>query len=161
MFTRRTVMLSLATMPLAAHANRSQESMTMHASGYFDVTLVPQAADNEPSRTAQIDRLSIDKKYHGDLEGTSGGQMQAMKNDRETGAYVALEKVAGTLQGRRGTFMLMHYGYMSEGTVGRWLVEVVPESGTDQLEGLIGTVKIIQKDQRHFYEMEYSLTAPQ
>lgn len=132
----------------------------MHASGEFDVTLVPQAADNDASRAAKIERLSIDKKYHGDLEGTSSGQMQAIRDERDTGAYVALEKVAGVLQGRRGTFMLMHYGYMSGGSVGRWLVEVVPGSGTEELQGLSGNVTIIPKGQRHAYEMEYDFARP-
>ena len=129
----------------------------MHASGYFDITLAPQAADNPQVRTAQIDRLSIDKKYHGDLQGTSTGQMQAIKDDRNTGAYVALEKVVASLQGRNGTFMFMHYGYMSQGAVGRWLVEIVPNSGTGELAGLSGTMKIIQKDGKHYYEVEYAL----
>lgn len=132
----------------------------MHASGYFDVTLAPQAADNPQVRTAQIDRLSIDKKYHGDLQGTSAGQMQAIKDDGHTGAYVALEKVVASLQGRSGTFMLMHYGYMSQDVVGRWLVEVVPNSGTGGLAGLSGTMKIILKDGKHYYEIEYALPGP-
>ena len=155
--SRRHLMLGVATSLLMSRANTSEEHLPMHASGYFDVTLAPQAADNPQVRTAQIDRLSIDKKYHGDVQGTSTGQMQAIKDDRNTGAYVALEKVVGSLQGRSGTFMLMHYGYMSQGAVGRWLVEIVPDSGTDELAGLSGTVKIIQKDGKHYYEIEYAL----
>jgi len=131
----------------------------MHASGYFDITLAPQAADNDPVRSAGIERLSIDKKYHGDVQGTSTGQMQAIRNEQDTGAYVALEKVVATIAGRSGTFQLMHYGYMSKGAVGRWLVEVVPDSGTEDLVGLSGVIKIIQKDKKHFYEMEYELPA--
>jgi hypothetical protein len=150
-------MLGLAASPFLSHANTSEEHLLMHASGYFDVTLAPQAADNPQVRTAQIERLSIDKKYHGDVQGTSAGQMQAIRDDRDTGAYVALEKVVASLQGRSGTFMLMHYGYMSQGAIGRWLVEVVPNSGTGALAGLSGTMKIIQKDQKHFYEIEYAL----
>ena len=152
---RRTVILALTTAPLASLAG--QEAKPMKASGYFDITLAPQSADNDPVRTAQIDRLSIDKKYHGDIQGTSTGQMQAIKNEQDTGAYVALEKVVATLQGRSGTFLVMHYGYMSKGGIGRWLVEVVPDSGTEGLAGLSGTIKIIQKDKTHFYEMEYEL----
>jgi hypothetical protein len=150
-------MLGLAASPFVSHAHTSEEHLLMHASGYFDVTLAPQAADNPQVHTAQIDRLSIDKKYHGDVQGTSTGQMQAIKDDRNTGAYVALEKVVASLKGRSGTFMLMHYGYMSQGAVGRWLVEIVPDSGTDELAGLSGTVKIIQKDGKHYYEIEYAL----
>ena len=150
-------MLSLVTSLPASYANTSEERLLMHASGYFDVTLAPQAADNPQVLAAQIDRLSIDKKYHGDVQGTSSGQMQAIRDDRNTGAYVALEKVVASLQGRNGTFMLMHFGYMSHGAVGRWLVEIVPDSGTGDLAGLTGTMKIIQKDEKHFYEIEYAL----
>ena len=155
--SRRHLMLGVATSLLMSRANTSEEHLPMHASGYFDVTLAPQAADNPQVRTAQIDRLSIDKKYHGDVQGTSTGQMQAIKDDRNTGAYVALEKVVASLKGRSGTFMLMHYGYMSQGAVGRWLVEIVPDSGTGELAGLSGTMKIIQKDGKHYYEIEYAL----
>jgi hypothetical protein len=159
--SRTGLMLGLAAASLlVSHANTSEEHLLMHASGYFDVTLAPQAADNPQVRTAQIDRLSIDKKYHGDVRGTSTGQMQAIKDDRSTGAYVALEKVVASLQGRSGTFMLMHYGYMSQGDVGRWLVEIVPNSGTGELAGLSGTMKIIQKEEKHYYEIEYTLPEP-
>ncbi|HEX6637708.1 MAG TPA: DUF3224 domain-containing protein [Steroidobacteraceae bacterium] len=161
MTLRTHLMLGLAAASLlAAYASTSQENLPMHASGYFDVTLTPQAADNPPVRTAQIERLSIDKKYHGDVQGTSAGQMQAMRDERDTGAYVALEKVVASIQGRKGTFMLMHYGYMNEGAVGRWLVEIVPDSGTGELAGLSGTMKIIQKDDKHYYEIEYALPKP-
>jgi hypothetical protein len=53
--------------------------------------------------------------------------------------------------------MIMHYGYMSQGAIGRWLVEIVPDSGTQGFEGLSGTMKIIQQDNKHFYEIEYSM----
>jgi hypothetical protein len=156
--SRRITMLGLAAASLrVSHANNPEEPLIMHASGYFDVTLAPQAADNPQVRTAQIDRLSIDKKYHGDLQGTSSGQMQAIRNDEGTGAYVALEKVVASLKARSGTFMLMHYGYMSQSAVGRWLVEVVPDSGTGELAGLSGRMKIIQKDVTHYYEIDYAL----
>jgi hypothetical protein len=158
--SRRSLMLGLAATPFVSHVNTSEEHSIMHASGYFDVTLAPQAADNPQVRTAQIDRLSIDKKYHGDVQGTSTGQMQAIKDDRNTGAYVALEKVVASLKGRSGTFMLMHYGYMSQDVVGRWLVEIVPNSGTGALAGLSGTMKIIPKDGKHYYEIEYALPEP-
>jgi hypothetical protein len=158
--SRRTLVLGLAAAPFVSHANTSEEHSIMHASGYFDVTLAPQAADNPQVRTAQIQRLSIDKKYHGEVQGTSTGQMQAIRDDRDTGAYVALEKVVASIKGRSGTFMLMHYGYMHQGAVGRWLVEIVPNSGTGELADLSGTMKIIQKDGKHYYEIEYTLPEP-
>ena len=102
--------------------------------------------------------MSIDKKYHGVLVGTSTGEMLSVKDERNTGAYVAIERVTGTLDGRRGTFLLAHSGFMSGGAIGRWSLEVVPDSGTEQLAGLSGTMKFIIADGKHFYEFEYSLS---
>ena len=50
--------------------------MTSRASGTFDVTLKPQAADDK-AEDATLGRMSIDKKFHGDIDGTGKGQMLA------------------------------------------------------------------------------------
>jgi hypothetical protein len=132
----------------------------MHVSGSFDVTLAPQKADNPQAQAAELQRMSIDKKFHGPLQGTSTGEMLAAKNERNIGAYVAIERVVGLLAGRRGTFMIAHTGFMSGDVVGRWSVEIVPDSGTEQLAGLSGTMKITITGDKHFYELDYSLPEP-
>lgn len=128
--------------------------MTKHASGAFEVKLLPQQ-DNvgDPA----IGRMSIDKQFHGDLEGTSKGQMLAhMTSVKGSAGYVAMEKVAGTLAGRTGTFVLQHNATMDRGTP-HLTIAVVPDSGTDQLVGLKGTMNIIITDGKHSYEFEYTL----
>src|SRR5882762_1941735 len=76
-----------------------------HARGTFDVKVVPQAVEETPE-TAGLSRMSLDKQFHGDLEGTSKGEMLAGGVVKGSGGYVAMERVAGTLQGRTGSFML-------------------------------------------------------
>jgi hypothetical protein len=73
-----------------------------------------------------------------------------------SGAYVAIERITGTLNGRRGAFVVQHRGSMSKSGM-HLTVTVVPDSGTDQLTGLAGamTIKIVGK--QHFYEFEYTL----
>lgn len=101
--------------------------------------------------------MSIDKQFHGDLEGTSKGQMlSAMGSVKGSAGYVAMEKVTGTLHGRGGSFVLQHSGTMNRG-VPQLLVTVVPDSGTDQLAGLTGTLAIIIDSGKHSYDFEYSL----
>ena len=75
--------------------------MTKHASGTFDVKITPQKDEGIGDPT--IGRMSIDKQYHGDLEGTGLGQMLAgmAAEVKDSGAYVAIERVRGTLQGER------------------------------------------------------------
>ncbi|HZD93023.1 MAG TPA: DUF3224 domain-containing protein, partial [Candidatus Sulfotelmatobacter sp.] len=75
--------------------------MSNHASGPFDVKIAPQKPDNPISEAASLGRMTIDKQFHGDLEGTSKGEMLATNPDAKgSGVYVALERVTGTLKGR-------------------------------------------------------------
>jgi hypothetical protein len=126
------------------------------AKGTFEVKLVPQAAE-EKVGDPTVGRMSIDKQFHGDLEGTSKGQMlAAMTEVKGSAGYVAMERVDGTLQGRKGTFALQHSGSMNRG-VPQLSVTVVPDSGTGQLVGLAGKMTIIITEGKHSYEFDYTL----
>ena len=130
--------------------------MATRASGTFDVKLNPQPADAYAD-AATLGRLSIDKQFHGDLEATSTGQMlTGLTSVKGSAGYVAIERVSGTLAGRRGTFILQHSGTMTRGAP-QLLVTVVPDSGTDELVGLSGTMAIIVAGGQHSYEFEYAL----
>ncbi len=124
------------------------------ASGTFKVDLKPQTlADSEAD--AALGRLSIDKQFHGDLTGTSKGEMLSARTNVENSAgYVAIEKVAGTLHGRRGTFVLQHSSTMNRGE-GEQNITVVPDSGTGELAGLTGRMTI-QVEAGHAYTFEYT-----
>jgi Protein of unknown function (DUF3224) len=129
--------------------------VTSHASGTFEVKLTPQ---DESGADAGLGRMSIDKQFHGDLEGTSKGFMlsSAATVVKGSGGYVAMERVTGTLKGRTGSFVLQHSGTMTRGTP-HLSVKVVPDSGTGQLEGLAGTMTIKIDEGKHSYEFEYTL----
>jgi uncharacterized protein DUF3224 len=129
--------------------------LTTHAKGTFEVKLLPLA--DEQAEAAGLGRMSINKQFHGDLEGTSQGQMMsAMSSVKGSAGYVAMEKVTGAVAGRQGTFVLQHSGTMNRGTPSL-VVSVVPDSGTDELTGLSGTLQINIADGKHSYEFEYSL----
>jgi hypothetical protein len=146
------------TYPVNASAFQKGPAMN-HASGTFEVRLVPQTDDK--SGEAALGRMTIDKQFHGDLEGTSKGQMlTGMTDVKGSAGYVAIEKVSGTLKGRTGTFILQHTGVMNRG-VPQLTVTVVPDSGTGQLVGITGNLKIIIADGKHSYEFEYTLPESQ
>jgi hypothetical protein len=129
--------------------------MTNHARGTFDVKVIPQAAD--AAAGGPFSRLFLDKQFHGSLAATSKGQMLGAETAVPgSGAYVALELVSGTLNGRRGSFILQHNGTMAKG-VPTLSVTVVPDSGTEQLIGLSGRMTIIIADGKHSYELEYTI----
>jgi hypothetical protein len=129
--------------------------MSATAKGTFDVKTTPQpAADGDDTGIA---RLLLDKRFHGDLDAVSKGQMLGAGNPAKgSGGYVAIEKVTGTLNGRKGSFALQHIGSMTNG-VPTMNVSVVPESGTDELTGLSGTMSIVIANGAHSYEFAYLL----
>ena len=130
--------------------------MTARAGGTFEVKLTPHTS-KENDEGANLVKLSLDKQFQGDLTATSKGEMLANNmGDKGSGGYVAMERVSGTLHGRRGTFVLQHSGTMTRGTA-QLSITVVPESGTDQLAGLEGKMTIKVVNGKHSYDFEYTL----
>lgn len=132
-------------------------SMSKRASGTFDVKLTPK----DMGADAPVGGMAIDKEFHGDLAGTSKGQMLMASSSsvKDSAGYVAIEKVTGTLHGRRGSFYLQHSGTMTRGA-GELTITVIPDTGTDQLVGLTGRMNIIiAPGGKHSYEFDYTLPA--
>ena len=126
----------------------------MHARGTFDVHLPPQGEDKGEGST--LGRRAIIKQFQGDIEGSSRGEMLAAIMDSGSAVYVAIERVTGTLQGRAGSFVLVHHGVST--AEGQTLtISVAPGSGTRDLAGLAGEMGLRIVDGQHFYELEYSL----
>jgi hypothetical protein len=135
--------------------------MTTSAKGAFTVKMAPQAW-SEGSVDHSLGRFLLDKQYQGDLEATSQGQMLSAGSGAQgsSGAYVALEKVTGTLQGRKGSFVLYHVGIMTGG-VPDLKIHVVPGSAADELHGLAGEMTIQITDGKHSYDFSYTLATIQ
>ncbi|HEV2228104.1 MAG TPA: DUF3224 domain-containing protein [Steroidobacteraceae bacterium] len=132
--------------------------MTHHASGPFEVKVTPQKPDTQIARTANLGRLTIDKRFHGDLEASAKGEMLAAQSEvKGSAGYVALERVTGKLQGRSGSFVLLHAATMKRGAP-ESTITVVPDSGTGELAGLTGSMRIkVAADGSHSYEFDFRI----
>ena len=130
--------------------------MKRRANGTFEVKLTPKPADDYFDATT-LARLTLDKEFRGDLEGTSKGQMLSAGTPiRNSAGYVAIERVNGTLQGRAGSFILQHSGTMNRGAPSL-VVSIVPDSGSGALEGISGTMTIDLSGGKHAYTLDYTL----
>jgi hypothetical protein len=129
------------------------ENMVTHtATGEFEVQITPIGAAD-----AVVGSMALSKTFRGDLAGTSTGQMLAVGTSvKGSAGYVAMERVTGTLGGRTGSFALQHSGTMDKGTP-TLSVTVVPDSATDELTGLTGSMAIKIEGGKHFYTLQYSL----
>jgi hypothetical protein len=147
---KRVIALLCLTL-LHASPREKGNTMTQRASGSFEVQLEPIASEAFP-------RLALKKQFHGDLEGTSAGEMMSVDGTVEgSGAYVALERVTGTLGGCAGSFALVHNGTMRRGGELGMIVRIVPDSGTGELAGLTGAMEIVLEGRNHFYHLDYTL----
>ncbi len=128
--------------------------LTKHVEGPFQVKLAPQQDEGSPSN---LGRMTINKTYKGALSATGTGQMlTGMTAVKGSAGYVAMELVEGTLEGRKGSFIVQHSGTMSDGAQ-HLSISVIPNSGTGDLEGLSGQMQIKIENGEHFYIFDYTL----
>lgn len=130
--------------------------MSRQIKGEFDVKRSPEAPC-DLGDGVQAGHFRFDKRFHGELDAVSVVHMLAAMTQTEgSGAYVAIERIVGTLEGRSGAFLTQHSGVMDRGAPSLSLT-VVPDSGTAELEGLRGSMKIDIVDGKHFYTFDYAL----
>ncbi|MDB4945979.1 MAG: hypothetical protein JWP97_5513 [Labilithrix sp.] len=104
-----------------------------------------------------LGRARFDKRFAGPLEATSHVEMLGARTPVAGSAgYVALERITGELVGKRGSFTVLHTGLMNRGKPSLAVV-IVPDSGTGELAGIVGTMNIVVKDGKHTYDLDYEL----
>ena len=128
--------------------------MTRTAKGTFQVSMNPEPP-YDVSDGVSLGRVTLSKVFSGELEGTSSAQMIAARGEVKASAgYVAIERFVGTIDGRKGSFILQHFGVMTRGK-GDLTVSVVPDTGTAELTGIAGRMRIQIVDGTHFYSFDY------
>ena len=132
--------------------------MAHQVKGEFDVKRCVQPAC-DMGDGIEAGHFRFDKQFRGELDASSVVHMLAVGTDVPgSAAYVAIERLSGTLHGRTGRFFMQHNGTMTRG-VPTLSLTVVPDSGTGELLGLVGSMAIDIVDGKHFYTFDYSLDA--
>jgi hypothetical protein len=150
-------LLAVILLPIlfAAHSAASdqiEKEHSMSTTGNFEVDLSPQQDENAPAG-----RMIINKNYSGGMDGTGTGQMLSKRTDSGVAVYSAIEEFAGSIEGKNGSFTLIHKGYMSSENQSLEIT-ILEGSGTDELKSISGSMTITQEDGGHQYELNYSLT---
>ena len=123
-------------------------------SGSLEVAITPTDTGDD-----QLGMMLLDKTYQGDLDATGKGRMlTGMTSVPGSAGYVAIERIAGTLRGAKGTFLIQHSG-ISMGKNKTLVIQVIPDSGTEDLTGITGRMEIKIEDGKHFYRFEYEMTS--
>lgn len=126
------------------------------AAGSFDVSLTPLTLD-PPGDDSARGRMRLSKRFHGGLDATGAGEMlTGMGAVSGSAAYVAIERISGTLAGRSGSFLVVHRGVMTRGAQDL-LVSIVPDTGTGELTGIAGGMTLIVGAGRHDYRIDATI----
>lgn len=124
--------------------------------GTFSIVASPLESSNV-ERKLNVSRMKFEKRFSGDLEGTSVVSMLGFMNkESQSGGYVAMERVEASLKGRSGSFHLQHSSFMEEGK-SEQNIKVIPNSGTGELAGISGQMKIEIVNGEHFFSFDYEL----
>jgi Protein of unknown function (DUF3224) len=87
---------------------------------------------------SKLTEALVAKKYSGDIDGTSTTKWLMAYAPDKTATYVGIERIKGTIGGKRGSLVLMHDGAF-EGGAATATLRVV--SGTGELAGASGSGK--------------------
>ncbi|WP_327090173.1 DUF3224 domain-containing protein [Nonomuraea sp. NBC_01738] len=128
----------------------------MTAQGAFDTAGWTPQPPYDDRDDISLGVVTMTKTFHGDLTGTSLVTLLVAATP-DTKAYVALERVDCTLDGRKGAFVVAHQATDDDGDQSL-TITVVPGSGTGDLRGIRGRMDIhIAQDGAHSYVLDYTL----
>jgi hypothetical protein len=109
--------------------------MTSEISAPFEINAWDEQPFDEAVGVAKLTKASVGKEYSGDVEGSSATEWVMAYHPDQTAVFVGLERIKGTIGGRRGSLVVQHVGTFADGAAKATLTVV---SGTDELEGATG-----------------------
>jgi hypothetical protein len=112
--------------------------MQTHLTAKFQVTGWDESPFDDEQEMPKITRALVTKAYSGDIEGASTTQWLMAYAEDGSATFVGLERVAGSVAGRSGTFALRHVGSFEDG-VAKGSLEVIEGSGSGGLASATGS----------------------
>ena len=112
--------------------------MSKHVEATFEVTSWDETPFDVGVGVGKLTEALVSKKYSGGIDGTSTTKWLMVYAPDKTATYVGIERIHGTVDGKRGTLVLLHDGAF-EGGAATASLRIV--SGTDELKQANGTGK--------------------
>jgi hypothetical protein len=128
--------------------------MSTRATGTFTI-VTWDATPYDEQDGISLSRTRVTKTFTGDIQGTSTAELLMAQAPEGSAAYVGMERIVGTVNGRAGSFVLHHSATADRGAQSAsWTV--VPDSGTGELRGIRGQARIDNtSDGGHTFTFDY------
>jgi hypothetical protein len=131
--------------------------MKTSANARFAIKSWDEQPYGEGQDMPRLTQARVTKTYAGDVEGE--GQVAYLMMYRSDGSatFVGLERIAGRLGGRTGSFVLQRTGVFESGQA-KEAYFVIPGSATGELEGLRGEgTSAVGHGAEHPFTLDYEL----
>ena len=132
--------------------------MKTTANARFAIKSWDEKPYSESEGQPKLTRASVTKTYTGDIEGDAQVEYLMMYRSDGSATFVGIERVAGRIGDKRGTFVLQRSGVF-EGGQAKESYYVIPGSATGDLAGLSGNgSSSVGHGMEHPFVLEYELT---
>ena len=131
--------------------------MKKRANARFAIKHWDEKPYSEGQGQPKLTRASVTKTYTGDIEGD--GQVEYLMMYRSDGSatFVGLERVAGRIGGKTGSFVLQRTGVFESGQA-KESYSVIEGSATEGLQGLRGDgSSAVGHGMEHPFTIDYDL----
>lgn len=112
--------------------------MALLAKAMFKISAWDEKPYEELESGGKLTRASVKQSFSGDIEGEGAVEWLMCYRPDETADFIGLQRVAGRVGERSGSFVLMQTDGTFDGTEAKGGLSVVPGSGTGELRGLRG-----------------------
>jgi hypothetical protein len=112
--------------------------MSARIEASFEIAKWDETPFDDGVGVSKMTEALVDKTYSGDIDGSSTTKWLMAYAPDKTATYVGIERIKGTVGGRKGSLVVLHDGTF-EGGAATATLRVV--SGTDELSGATGSGK--------------------
>ncbi len=128
-----------------------------HAAGSFSVKSWDESTYQELDDNAKLTKATVSFALDGDLTAEATWDAVMCYRPDGTAVFTGMQRMAGQLAGREGSFVLQADGEFADGEArSRW--QIVAGSGTGELAGLTGSgTSVATASPAGTFELDYSL----
>jgi hypothetical protein len=128
-----------------------------HAAGSFSVKSWDESTYQELGDNAKLTKATVSFAFDGDLTAEATWDAVMCYRPDGTAVFTGMQRMAGQLAGREGSFVLQADGEFADGEArSRW--QIVAGSGTGELAGLTGSgTSLATASPAGTFELDYGL----
>jgi len=131
--------------------------MKKTANARFAIKSWDEKPYSEGQDQPKLTRASVIKTYTGDIEGEGQVEYVMMYRSDGSAAFVGLERVAGRIGDKTGSFVLQRTGLFESGQA-KEAYSVIPGSATGDLQGLVADgYSAVGHGMEHPFTLSYEL----